>query len=287
MGMSSISIPGVEMLDELGRGAHSAVYRIRRGGRYYAAKIPLYSPHHEQSELVSRRFLREAVALARVRHSALPAVLEVGRVGTQPYLIMEIAAGETLAERLRGGPLEEAQVRKLAIQLADALVRVHESGLVHRDLKPANILFDSLTTAARIVDFGLATNTDENPRDGEESSRAPRSSSHADARADLFALGCVLFECSTGSAPFGSVDPGPLLERHGDSSELPPHISKGMARVLRRLLELGTEQPYLDAAALLNDLRRLEFPGASPARRDVLRSSLGRGAPVPLLGRDR
>src|ERR1041384_290599 len=107
MGLASVSIPGVEVLEELGRGAHGAVFRVRRNGRYYAAKVPLYSTTGAEAELVARRFFREAVALARVRHRALPRVMQVGRSSGTPYIVLELAAGETLAERVHDGPLEE------------------------------------------------------------------------------------------------------------------------------------------------------------------------------------
>ena len=95
MGAAEVSINGVEVLDELGRGAHSVVYRIRRAGRYYALKLPTPGPSPSGATTVAARFLREAVALARVRHSALPQVMEVGQVGRMPYIIMELVAGET------------------------------------------------------------------------------------------------------------------------------------------------------------------------------------------------
>src|SRR5688572_17857715 len=153
---SPIVIPRVELLEELGRGSHSVVYRARREGRYYAVKLPLYGETGAKAQLLGERFRREAIALARVSHPALPAVMEVGLVGRVPYIIMELAAGETLAERLQRSPLEEQQVLQLARQLAAALSTIHRSGLVHRDVKPRNILFDAQTTAVRLVDFGFA-----------------------------------------------------------------------------------------------------------------------------------
>src|SRR6185503_17718738 len=155
-----IAIPRVELLEVLGRGAHSVVYRARRDGRYYAVKLPIHGETGARAQLLAERFRREAIALARVRHPVLPAVMEVGDVDRVPYIIMEIAAGETLAERLRNGPLSEVQLLELGRQLADGLAAIHRSGLVHRDVKPKNILFDPQTTAVRLVDFGFAASAD-------------------------------------------------------------------------------------------------------------------------------
>src|SRR5688572_15795824 len=145
----------VELLDELGRGVHSVVYRARRQSRYYAVKMPLFGDA-DHLETVAQSFLREATALARVRHPALPAVMEVGWSKELPYLVMELVAGETLAARLRRGVLAEPEVVDLGIQLADALHSIHKCGLVHHDVSTANILFDAHTDAVRLIDFGFA-----------------------------------------------------------------------------------------------------------------------------------
>ncbi len=87
-----------------------------------------------------RRFLREAAALARLHHPSLPAVMEVGRANGVPYLIMELAAGQTLADRLELSSMGEGAVAQLALQLAGALEAIHAAGLLHRDVKPRNIV---------------------------------------------------------------------------------------------------------------------------------------------------
>ena len=105
--MTQATIPNVELGAELGRGAHSVVLRGSRDGRSYAVKLPLEVGTSAEREVAYRRFLREAAALARVHHSSLPAVMEVGRAGGVPYLIMELASGETLADRLDRGAMTE------------------------------------------------------------------------------------------------------------------------------------------------------------------------------------
>jgi signal transduction histidine kinase/serine/threonine protein kinase len=254
MGTTAVSIPEVEVLEELGRGAHSTVYRARRLGRYYAVKIPREESTLGEAAGVSARFVKEAIALARVRHPALPSVMEVGETGRFPYIIMELVAGETLAERLRRGPLDPSQTLQLGVQLSGALQKIHEAGLVHRDIKPSNILFDSLTTAVRLVDFGFVESAS-----GESQQTSVLASENEavpdDVQADLRALGSVLFQCATGAAPFIEIDPRPVLERDSSGVELLPAISRHVATILKRLLNLD-HPGYRDARQLLKDLNQ-------------------------------
>jgi signal transduction histidine kinase/ActR/RegA family two-component response regulator/tRNA A-37 threonylcarbamoyl transferase component Bud32/tetratricopeptide (TPR) repeat protein len=289
MGSAAISIPAVEILDELGRGAHNIVYRARRRGRYCAVKVPLDT--QDQGAPLAPRFVREAVALARVRHPALPSVMEVGTSGRVPYIIMELVAGETLVERLHRGPFEEGHVLELGIQLADAVVQIHAAGLVHRDISAANILFDSLTAAVRLIDFGFVRDSPEgfavDDKDGPSvpgSEVRPRN----DIQGDLRALGCVLFQCATGTTPFSEVDPRPVLERNGERLGVGPQISPHLSSVLRRLLLLDPASPYLEASAVAADLRRISA-GLPPQSVDAAAAHrpFEQGTSLPLLGRQR
>jgi signal transduction histidine kinase/serine/threonine protein kinase/CheY-like chemotaxis protein len=285
MGPADVSIPGVEVLDELGHGAHSTVYRVRHRGRHYALKVPRQS-NLDAGAVVASRFVREAVALARVRHPALPQVMEVGQSGQLPYIVMELVAGETLAERLRRGPLAEDRVIDLGIQLADALAKIHEAGLVHRDVKPQNILFDSLNTAVRLVDFGFAETSAATTLTLSPLSRALQD--HADPGGDLQGLGAVLFQCATAIAPFGEVDLRPLLERSGERPDLPSLLAPALARILKRLLLPEERRGYPDARALADDLRTL-LASRRVRSTDPLATfdSHGATSAPPLFGRQR
>jgi tRNA A-37 threonylcarbamoyl transferase component Bud32/KaiC/GvpD/RAD55 family RecA-like ATPase/tetratricopeptide (TPR) repeat protein len=294
-----ITISRVELLEELGRGAHSVVYRARREGRFYAVKLPLHGEKGVKARFLSERFRREAVALARVRHPALPAVMEVGQVERVPYIIMELAAGQTLAERLRYQPLNEPQVIELGRKLADALATIHRNGLVHRDVKPKNILFDPQTAAVRLVDFGFAASADArsltDSMAGTPAYMAPEQLAgireRVDGRADLFALGCVLFEAITGSAAFLDEDPASVIRQYArplDAATGTPGVSKPLADIIARLLARHPDDRYVGAEALLDDLAQLDDPDSRPAARRVRRveSPLSRAGPMlPLVGR--
>jgi tetratricopeptide (TPR) repeat protein len=165
-----------------------------------------------------RRFLREARAAARVSHPNLCPIFEVGGAGGHPFLAMELLPGETLAARLRRGPLAPAEALDLAEDLLEALAALHQAGVVHRDVKPSNIF---LTPRVKLVDFGLAR---EMPNDlarrvrttseltlpgvivGTPGYMAPEQIlGHAvDARADVFSAGAVLYEALAGRAPFAA-----------------------------------------------------------------------------------
>src|SRR5258708_20736195 len=240
--MADIRIPGFEILEELGHGTYSVVYRARRGDVFCAIKLPLRNETGIKLQILGRRFRREAVALARLRHPLLPRVMEVGIVDRAPYIIMELATGETLAQRILRGRLSEDETVELGHQLASVLKTVHETGLVHRDFKPPNILFDSKTGQIRLVDFGFAASIDAAFRIlepvGTLEYAAPEQVSdlrqRVDGRADLYAVGCVLYECLTGSPPFSELDPKRLLYQHGghqipDVREAADDVSGAMA----------------------------------------------------------
>src|SRR5690242_988237 len=122
-----LRIPGIELLDELGHGTHSVVYRAQRGNRLCAVKLPLRNETGLKRQILSRRFRREAVALARLRDPLLPRVLEIGVVARSPYIVTELVEGDTLAGRLIGGRLDEAETVELGRRIARALTHIHNS----------------------------------------------------------------------------------------------------------------------------------------------------------------
>ena len=260
----------MELLDELGRGAHSIVYRARRRGRIYAVKVPQQIEDIAKRKYLAERFRREAAALARVRHVAMPEVMQVGEINGTPYLVMEFVNGEPLNQRLAQGPITEAQTLELARQLASALVAIHACGLVHQDIKPRNILFESDSSRVRLVDFGLAAEA--NLDIGTAGAR--RSKAYAapeqltgkeqiDGRSDLFALGSVLYECLTGRTPFVDVDSRGHSRQYSRAaspalSEIAPQVNPCLSELIARLIARNPDDRYLTSEALLFDIERLQ-----------------------------
>jgi eukaryotic-like serine/threonine-protein kinase len=277
-----IRIPGVEAEGELGRGAYSVVFRARHAGRPCAVKVPRWPGRSH------RWFRREAVALARVNDPGLPGVMEVGEVEGIPYLVMELAEGVSLAERLRHGPLSEEETRGIASQLCRTLGAVHCRGLVHRDIKPGNIVFDPESGNVRLVDFGFVTQMDRSNEVGAAGTRAYAAPEQLadpqvlDGRADLFALGGVLFECLTGRriAREGSW-PGPAAIR---AQLVDIGVSEGLAHIVAGLMAVDPAQRYATSAAVARDLQRIER-GLAPLGSDA--EGPGDAERLPIMGRDR
>ncbi len=202
------------------------VYRAKdtRLDRTVAVKI---LPGHLSDNLEAKqRFDREARAISSLNHPNICTLHDVGHQDGIDFLVMEFLEGETLADRLRKGPLTTEQVLKYGIEICEGLERAHKSGVVHRDLKPANVMLTK--TGAKLMDFGLAKATlaGASPASGltltasgpsadqpltahgtivgtfQYMSPEQTEGKEADARSDIFALGAVLYEMATGKRAF-------------------------------------------------------------------------------------
>jgi Tol biopolymer transport system component len=280
-----------EIRECIGSGGMGEVYRAHDGGlgREVAVKVLPRGLASDTDRL--RRFEQEARAAGRLNHPHVMAVHDVGAHEGAPYLVLELLEGATLRAKLAAGPLPPARAAEIGAQAARGLAAAHARGIVHRDLKPEN-LFLTRDGHVKILDFGLAaTRWPESGRPAENATApglllgtpgymAPEQvrGERADARADLFALGAVLFECLTGRRAFrggnvvetlGAVlgaDPLPELESRSA-------VPAGLVRVLRRCLEKDAEDRFQSARDLAFALESfttsaplLADPANAPAR---------------------
>jgi diguanylate cyclase (GGDEF)-like protein len=279
-----LAVPGLEVGDELGRGARSVVYRASRDGVDYAMKV--LTDVRDEREQVD--FRREAALLAGLDHPGLPRVHHAGTASGRPYLVMELLAGQSLRDLLRSGPLGEVRAVELATEIADALGAAHRAGLVHRDIKPDNIMIMS-DGSARVIDFGLAGRAGQvagSTAVGTFTYSAPEQTGMlrrpVDGRADLYALGVMLFEGLTGAPPFHSDDPGELIWLHM-SAPPPPlsGVSAAVAEVVGALLAKDPDDRYRSADHLRADLARV----AAGERPTLARASAEPAPDAALVGR--
>ena len=259
-----------EIVVLLGAGGMGEVYRARdtRLGREVAIKILPAELAADAERL--RRFRQEAQTLAALNHPNLLAIFDVGEAEGAPYLVSELLVGETLQARLERGPAGARKSAEWGQQIAAGLAAAHASGIVHRDLKPANIFLCS-DGRVKILDFGLARLAQ--PKAGPDDATLGGSTTPgmalgtvgymapeqvrgetADARADIFAFGAVLYEMLTGAKPFHrSTAADTMTAILRDEPAEPPAtapLPAGLERIVRRCLEKAPEQRFQSASDL-------------------------------------
>ena len=228
----------------------------------------------------TRRFVREARATAKLTHPNVTRVYDFDRDGGVPYLVMELLEGDTLADRLAGGPLPPSEAARICAAVADALDAAHSRGIIHRDIKPSNVL---LTPAGevKVMDFGIAAAADATHSTtgsglyGTAAYISPERAAGqaATPAADVYSLGAVLYDLLTGRPPF--LDDSPVLvvrahlhEPPRPVRELAPWVPARLADTCEAALAKDPAQRPSSAAALAIRLRAASSgpPGPVPER---------------------
>jgi serine/threonine-protein kinase len=280
-----------EILALLGRGGMAAVYRARDTMLQRDVALKLLYPQYSGDTTLVERFEREAVLAAGLDHPGIVPIYDVGESQGVVYIAMKLLEGRSLADLLAATPVMQLdELVPIVEQIASALDYAHARGIVHRDIKPANIILEQRSrpgappaTVAVLTDFGIAKSLDSPSMTGTgvligtpdymapEQIRGDRS---VDGRADIYALGALVFRALTGRRPFeGSTQEvllGHLEGRLPAPSSINPALPPGVDASLRRAMALRPDDRYDSAGAFGRALRAaagLESPTPPPAAR--------------------
>jgi eukaryotic-like serine/threonine-protein kinase len=259
-----------ELLDELGHGGMATVYRARdlRLDREVAIKV--IHKHLRESPEVRRRFAAEARVVAKLRH---PSIVEVYDVSAdddpEKYLVVELSRGVTLRRILiQHGSLPPEAAAGIGLELSSALAHAHDAGVIHRDVKPENVLVEvahdgEADVRVKLTDFGIAKILDAQGVTstgqvlGSPAHMAPEQieGGEVDGRADVFALGVLLYECMVGHLPFEGSNPAQVLRRvlegtYAAADRDNPIVGGRWARLLARSLAKVPAERFASAGAL-------------------------------------
>lgn len=301
-----------EILGLLGSGGMGVVYRARdlRLGRDVAIKI--LPQHLAQNANALARFEREAKALASLSHANILAIHDFHNEEAFSYAVMELLEGETLRDRLSADPLPWTRALLTGAAIADGLTAAHSRGVVHRDLKPENVFLTN-DGGIKILDFGLAQIV--LPEPVKEQSSAPTESTtdpgtivgtmhymspeqlrglDVDARGDIFALGCILYEMLTGKRPFSRTTQietaaAILKEDPPDSPFQDPNTPLDSKQIILHCLEKEPQNRFQTARdlsfalrALMSQTGTVRVSLAKPKKRRSARKAIQSIAVLPL-----
>jgi eukaryotic-like serine/threonine-protein kinase len=283
-----------EIVSPLGAGGMGEVYRARDTRLDRTVAIKVLASHLSSSQELKQRLEREARAISSLNHAHICQLYDIGSHDGADFLVMEFLEGETLAERLRKGPIAMPEILKIGIAIGEALAVAHRQGIVHRDLKPGNIMLTH--SGAKLMDFGLAKPI------GMQSSASATSNlpsftavtavatvsgpspvsplttagsivgtvqymspeqiegKEADARSDIFAFGAVLYEMAAGRRPFEGKSQislaSSILEKEPEPiSAIKPEASPAFEHVVRMCLAKHPDERFQSAYDVLLELK--------------------------------
>ncbi len=300
-----------QIVSLLGAGSMGVVYRATdtRLGRDVAIKVLPHDVAADAHRLA--RFEHEARTVAQLDHPHVVTLFSIEDVDGMRFLTMEFVDGEGLDRHVTAGGLPVTRVLELGTAIADALATAHDKGIVHRDLKPANVM---LTRAGevKVLDFGLAKLEASHPgldvatdltvatplsTPGQVVGTAPYMApeqirgEEADARADVFALGVVLYELIAGRRPFegntfGVISTAILRDAPAPLSSIRDDVPAALESLITRCLEKNPTARFQTAARVRDALRAIDRDDAEPAHADGVISVVPPVPSTPLLGRE-
>jgi len=284
------TIAHFRVIEKLGAGGMGEVYKATDTRLDRSVALKFLPQNMVQDSQALERFRREAHAASALNHPGICTIYDIGEQDHQPFIAMEFIDGQTLRQHIHGQPLPLEELLDLGIQIADALDVAHAEGIIHRDIKPSNV-FVTKRGQAKVLDFGLAKLV---PKDALQQSSEGSSSKATsdptsdpisvvgvisgtpaymspeqvrgddlDSRADIFALGLLLYEMATGRQAFGGKTTGAIIEailtrNPAPPRSLNPQIPLALEEVINNCLEKDRDQRYRTSAAIRSDLQQLK-----------------------------
>jgi serine/threonine-protein kinase len=267
-----------ELQERIGEGAMADVYRAYDPSINRVLAIKVLKGEFRQNVECSARFLREAKAAGALSHPNIVTIYDVGEADGYPYIVMELLEGEPLDKIIgQGRPLPADDVMAIGAQLGEALHYAHGIGVIHRDIKPSNIVLAKDGRSIKILDFGIARvaeadalrleaetlKTQVGQVIGTPRYMSPEQALGAeiDGRSDLFSVGVVLYELTTGCKAFSATNAGSLALQIAQQDPAPidqlaPDAPRGLQFIVEKLLSKKADRRFADGAQLAEALRR-------------------------------
>ena len=268
--MAPVKIGIYEIKSELGRGGMATVYKgyDPRFEREVAVKVLPPELLHADPQFRAR-FEREAKIIAKLEHPSIVPVYDVGEENNQPYFVMRFMNGGSLSDRIKAGILTVENAARILDQIAPGLDEAHAKGFVHRDLKPSNILFDA-KGIPYISDFGIAKISQGSGTMtgsgiiGTPAYMAPEQATGdpVDGRADVYALGIILFEMLTGKQPYEADTPMAVAIKHVTDPvprilTVNPNLPADMDLIIRKAMAKDREERFGTAVDMVQTLKEI------------------------------
>jgi len=258
------------LITRVGAGRISIVYLARHVMIDRLSAIKLLRPRLVKDRALCERFLREARAVNRINHDNIVEISDYGEANGLVYLVMEYVPGDTMKRHLSQGLFAWPRAASIGIQIAAALGRAHQMGVIHRDVSPTSVLLVKKKDgdeAVKLIDFGVAKMADYAPSTDITGVSFPAyaapetiGSGKSDPQSDLYSLGAVLYEAISGALPSGAIAGG--RPPAGSFAPLPlnervPHVPEPLARLVMQLLSPRPEQRQRDAFIVLDELTNI------------------------------
>lgn len=260
-----------EIVEKIGSGGMAIVYKAKDNllGRIVAIKV--LREQFDSDEGFVKRFRREAQSAASLSHPNIVSIYDVGKDGSEDYIVMEYVHGKTLKELIKSeSPIPHQKAIRIIRQIGEALAHAHANNIIHRDIKPQNILITP-EGRAKVTDFGIAravssatlTHTGDIVGSVHYLSPEQAKGSHINQQSDIYSLGIILYELVTGKVPYDGDTPITIALKHIQEEPMHPGnivsgVSKELDAIIMKAIAKSVDDRYKSAEEFLADLNKIE-----------------------------